>query len=181
MTLEELYKRIDLQPEMREKLCIIGEEVNLEKVNEILQQMQELKTAESAYRKLQTVLAEDEGNLKMLYCQLECARQVCETYQAKMIPDTIFLDTMKCFPRFLEECKKKNGHMFFDRGWWTYRQTSMAIFRIGELEYERKETDGEKVISIHIPSDADLSKEAVEDSLNRAKLFFGNYYPEWKE
>ena len=23
MTLEELYKRIDLQPEMREKLCII--------------------------------------------------------------------------------------------------------------------------------------------------------------
>ena len=79
MTLEELYKRIDLQPEMREKLCIIGEEVNLEKVNEILQQMQELKTAESAYRKLQTVLAEDEGNLKMLYCQLECARQVCET------------------------------------------------------------------------------------------------------
>ena len=48
MTLEELYKRIDLQPEMREKLCIIGEEVNLEKVNEILQQMQELKTAESA-------------------------------------------------------------------------------------------------------------------------------------
>ena len=44
MTLEELYKRIDLQPEMREKLCIIGEEVNLEKVNEILQQMQELKS-----------------------------------------------------------------------------------------------------------------------------------------
>ena len=63
----------------------------------------------------------------------------------------------------------------------TYRQTSMAIFRIGELEYERKETDGEKVISIHVPSDADLSKEAVEDSLNRAKLFFGNYYPEWKD
>ena len=62
MTLEELYKRIDLQPEMREKLCIIGEEVNLEKVNEILQQMQELKTAESAYRKLQTVLA--------VYCSL---------------------------------------------------------------------------------------------------------------
>ena len=88
---------------------------------------------------------------------------------------------MKCFPRFIEECRKKNGRMFFDRGWWTYRQISMSIFRIGELEYERKQREGECVIGIHIPSDANLSKEAVDASLRQAERFFQAYDISWTD
>ncbi len=87
---------------------------------------------------------------------------------------------MRCFTRFIEECRKKNGRMFFDRGWWTYRQISMNLFRIGELEYQFKEHDGENVIALHIPSDADLSEEAVDESMRQAAIFFRTYYEEYK-
>lgn len=48
----------------------------------------------------------------------------------------------------------------------------MKIFRIGELEYEFKEYEGENVIGIHVPSDSNLSKEAVDNSLKQANIFF---------
>ena len=67
----------------------------------------------------------------------------------------------------MEECKKKNGRMFFDRGWWTYRQLSLDLFRVGALEYQISEQRTSGTIGIHIPSDADLSGESVDDSLRR--------------
>ena len=69
--------------------------------------------------------------------------------------------------------------MFFDRGWWTYRQTSMSLFRIGELEYQFAAYEGEQAVAVHIPSDADFSKEAVDHSLEQARRFFETYYGEY--
>lgn len=68
---------------------------------------------------------------------------------------------------------------FFDRGWWTYRQISMSLFRIGALEYEFSEEEGEKAIALHIPSDADLSAEAVDRSMQEADTFFRTCYPDY--
>ena len=96
------------------------------------------------------------------------------------IPQTIFTETMRCFARFIEECRVRTGRMFFDRGWWTYRQVSMSLFRIGALEYEMKEYEGENVIAIHIPSDADLSRESVDVSLGRAEQFFRTCYADYE-
>ena len=56
----------------------------------------------------------------------------------------------------------------------------MNIFRIGALEYQFKEYEGEKVIGLHIPSDADLSGESVDASFRQAELFFGTYYKEYE-
>ncbi|NBH32925.1 hypothetical protein D3Z58_05045 [Clostridiaceae bacterium] len=176
MILQELYHLIGLQNEIIEKLRVICGEIHLGQMDEYLDKLMDGKTAAQSYEELKTVLAEDEDNLKMLYCQLECARRVFDRYQEKHIPKIVYIESMKCFTRFIEECKRKNGRMFFDRGWWTYRQLSMKIFRIGELEYELKEYEGEGVIGIHVPSDANLSKEAVDSSLKQANLFFHTYY-----
>lgn len=176
MILQELYHLIGLQNEIIEKLRVICGEIHLGQMDEYLDKLMDGKTAAQSYEELKTVLAEDEDNLKMLYCQLECARRVFDRYQEKHIPKIVYIESMKCFTRFIEECKRKNGRMFFDRGWWTYRQLSMKIFRIGELEYELKEYEGEDVIGIHVPSDANLSKEAVDSSLKQANLFFHTYY-----
>lgn len=176
MKLDELYHLIDLQTEIIQKLRTVCDEIYLSELEEYLEKLMDEKTATKSYEELKTVLGEDKDHLKMLYCQLECARRVFDRYQEKHIPQIIYKETMKCFTRFIEECKRKNGRMFFDRGWWTYRQLSMKIFRIGELEYEFKEYEGEKVIGIHVPSDADLSKEAVDNSLKEAGMFFRTYY-----
>lgn len=179
MELQELYSLIDLPAEMLQKLNRISEKIDLKQMDGYLEPLLDRKTAHQAYRQLRSLLEEDPDNMKMLYCQLECARRVFDRYQEKHIARTVYIDTMKCFTRFAEECKKKNGRMFFDRGWWTYRQISMEIFRIGELEYQLEEDRGEKAIGIHIPSDADLSKEAVDDSLRQAEVFFHTYYGDY--
>lgn len=180
MDLYELYDLIDLQTEMIQKLKLVGEKIDLKQIDFYLKQLMDRETAVESYRHLKTLLEEDKDNMKMLYCQLECARQVFDQYQKKHIKDTIYRDTMKCFSRFIEECKKKNGRMFFDRDWWTYRQISMSLFRIGELEYEFQKYEGENVIAIHIPSDANLSKGAVDASMKQAEIFFQNYYHDYK-
>ena len=98
----------------------------------------------------------------ILACSLLCACRAYEEYQKKGISDTVYFETMKCFTRFIDETQKRTGRLAFDRGWWTYRQISMQLFRIGELEYEFVEYEGRPALSIHIPSDAHFSKELVD-------------------
>ena len=115
----------------------------------------------------------------MLACELEGARRVYTRFQERHIPDRVFTDTMKCFTRFIRECGKKHGKMFFDRGWWSYRQISMNLFRIGALEYQFIEHDGENAVTLHIPSDAPFDAESVDESLRQARAFFQTHYPEY--
>ncbi len=141
MTKEKLYKLIQLQPEIVKKLEVIGSQIDFDKIDHDLNQILDSDSAKQAYDCLELMLKGDTDHLKMLYCQLECACRIYERYVKKNIPETIYIDTMKCFTRFIEECKKKTGRMFFDRGWWTYRQISMNLFRIGALEYQFKKCD----------------------------------------
>lgn len=176
MELDKLYYLIGLQKEVIQGLEQVSKEIDLKQIDLYLKQMMDIRTAEQSYRQLKNLFKEDTDHIKMLYCQLECARRVFDKYREKHIPITVYVDTMKCFVRFMDECKRKNGYMFFDRGWWTYREISMNLFRIGELEYQFEKYKNENVIGIHIPSDADLSKEAVDHSLMQAKIFFQTYY-----
>lgn len=177
MELRELYEKIELPLEMVEQLVQIEKEFSLMEVEQFLQEMVQLETAEKAYNELVVYLKEDQGNMKMLYCQLECARRIYEKYKQLQISDKIYIDTMKCFTRFANECKKRNGAYFFDRGWWTYRQISMKLFRVGVLEYELCQKEKELMISMHIPSDSIFGKVQVDNSLKEAKEFLHQFYP----
>lgn len=180
MELSELYDLIGLQTGIIERLEFVRENIDFRQIELYLEQMMDMKTAACAYRYLNSLFQDDGDHIKMLYCQLECARRIFGQYQERHIGKDIYTDTMKCFTRFLEECEEKNGRMFFDRGWWTYRQISMNLFRIGQLEYQFAEYEGENAIALHIPSDADLSKEAVDASLEQAEIFFHTCYSDYE-
>ena len=171
-----MYQQIHLPAEAVKQLENIYDQTDLKRLDRELERLQDRNTAAQAYQQLKSLLKDDDGNWKMLYCQLESARRVFDKYQKKQIPETVYIDTMKCFTRFLYECEKKHGQMYFDRGWWTYRQTGMCLFRIGSLEYEFVKREGVRFVAIHIPSDADLSKQAVDDSLEQAEIFFRKYF-----
>lgn len=179
MKLQTFCRRIGLQPEIISRLELAKEEMDLASLEIHVQNFMNKETAKDTYEYLKGLFQEDTDHICMLYCQLECARRVAVRCQRMGIPEKIYLDTMKCFPRFLEECKEKNGRLFFDRGWWTYRQISMQLFRIGALEYEFKTYQGFPVIALHIPSDADLSFQAVDHSLSEAGRFFRAFYPDY--
>lgn len=180
ITRNELYDRIHLQPEIIKKLDALSEQIDMSGLTGDLERMMDRKTARQAYLQLKELLSVDAEHLKMLYCQLECARRLLARYREMQIPENVFTETMKCFTRFIEECRVRTGRMFFDRGWWTYRQVSMSLFRIGTLEYELKEYNGENVIALHIPSDADLSRESVDVSIGQAEQFFRTCYADYE-
>lgn len=179
MDRQELYQRIHLQAEVIDQMERIYQQDGLEQWEDELEQLQDGKTAAMAYRSLLAKLKEDDDHWRMLCCQMESARRVFDKYQNMRIPETIYIETMKCFPRFLKECQRKHGRMFFDRGWWTYRQTGMSLFRIGTLEYEFANQEGVRTIAVHIPSDADLSEKAVDDSRKQADIFFQTYFKDY--
>lgn len=97
----------------------------------------------------------------------------------KDIPDDIFIATMGAFSRFVREHHESYGKYGFDRYFWTTRQANAKLFRIGELEYELVD-DKPGSADIHIPSDASLLPDKLNDSVDKAKTFFSEYFPEKK-
>lgn len=119
---------------------------------------------------------QDPQGHKMLTCMLVCALKTRANYQEMGIPDEIFLATMDCFPRFVKEHRESYGCYGFDRDFWTVRQLSSVLFRIGLLEYELAAGK----VNLHIPSGAHLVPEEIDASLEAARLFLARFFPEWK-
>ena len=133
--------------------------------------------ATEAYAELEKALGDDD--MDMLACQLYAASRTREKYRIMGISDRIFLDTMGCFRRFLMETERRTGKVCFDRGWWSYRQLSMRLFRVGQLEYEMLQEP--HAISLHIPSDSRITPEEVDASLLSAREFFTRHFPDYAE
>lgn len=118
------------------------------------------------------LLSPDSKGFKMLSYMLTAAFYSLEEYEEKGIPKEIFTDTMKCFSRFTQEHYESYGYYGFDRGFWTGRQLSLQLFRLGELEFEKTIEENQKIIAVHIPSDAILTEENCKKSLRMADDFF---------
>ena len=100
----------------------------------------------------------------------------------KRLPEEVWIDTIKCFARFTREYHKEHGVWGFDRGFWTTRQIAAKLFRLGALEYELcTREDGERNVSLHIPSDARLEKEELNASLSAARAFWEEFFPDWAD
>ena len=139
------------------------------------------ETFEEAANALHEALAPDEDGWKILSVMLNEAAMSEVEYQKRGIPEKIYVDTMAAFSRFVKERFAGFGQYGFDRWWWTGRQISLRLFRIGLLEYELCDTDGKKEVSVHIPSGMPLTDDAVDASLKDAKTFLRTYFPEYAE
>jgi len=125
---------------------------------------------DAAYNSLLAIFDNtDPAGIKMLTAQLCAALQTRGNYAQQGICDKIFIDTMKCFTRFILEHFGTYDRYHFDRGWWAWRQLSMRIVRLGVLEFELMK---EGYISVHIPSDAVMTNDALSESYDIAKSFY---------
>lgn len=180
MTIRELCDAIELQSEIKNEVISYYDSLDFE---EALGKINEATGTDTnvqyTVQKVFEILAPDDKNIKMLTYMLHYALEAYDKYKQLEIADDIFIATMRCFTRFIGECYVKTGNYAFDRGWWTGRQVSMKLFRIGELEYEMTNWKSEPVISIHIPSDSDISHEKCVESIKQAKDFFIKYFPDY--
>lgn len=176
---EALYEQIGLPVQAIEQLQRVEKTLDTKPVQEQIERLTDVSAAREAYLQLRETLKEDADGWKMLLCQMKAADLCREHYRKQKIGEEIFVDTMRCFSRFIRECHGMSGHFAFDRGWWTWRQLCMSLFRLGDLECELCTRENERVISLHIPSDADLSPAAVDRSLGQIVGFVQRYFPQW--
>jgi hypothetical protein len=171
----QLCRDIALPEALTEAVSSISLELN----NNLLTRLRGCLTnpadAELAYAELRSVLGDDPRGIKMLAAQLTAALDTRAEYAKRGIGDDLFVDTMKCFARFCSEYVVTFGEDGFDRGWWVYRHLGLRIFRLGVLEFE---ITGNK-LSVHIPSDAVMDREALDASYARAGHFLTQFFPDF--
>lgn len=100
------------------------------------------------------------------------------------ISKEVLLHTYRCLYFMSKKYQEQFGVFGFDRGFWIWRQSSGLIFRLGSLDYEylsalseqNAEQTGLKagapVLTIHIPTGTDLSREALDASYAQAHAFY---------
>lgn len=181
MDLETLCSGIDLQPEMQGQVLRYYHSDDYHKVQAAARGLQSMETEAETRKELNQLFQTDAKHIKMLTCMLACAVELYPWYREKGISDTIFFETMRCFPRFIGECKQRTGEYSFDREWWTARQISGRLFRLGELEYEMLSEQGKPVVSMHIPSNAVLTPQKCDESIGLAKCFFAEHFPKFQD
>lgn len=177
--MRELCMAIEMPMEVTEDAVKFDREFDYAAAREGMEKLFAVQTWEEGLAELKKCLGEDPKGFKMLACMLHCCRRTWDFYKAHDISGGIFVDTMKCFSRFVKEHKESFGYYGFDRQWWTARQLCGLLFRIGELEYEMRTDGGEKIISLHIPSDALLTREKALHSIRQARGFLDEKFPEY--
>ncbi len=139
------------------------------------------ETWKEGRRELRETLGDDPRGLRELCCMLRCALAAKENYARLGLSDNIYYDTMACFSRFVREHRESFGSYGFDRGFWTVRQISCRLFRIGQLEYELTTWQGEKAVSLHIPTDVTLQLPLLRQSWEEAKQIISTTFPEYAD
>jgi hypothetical protein len=180
MKIIELCNLLGIDNEVKEKIIEFEKFIDFKRMEQEIEQMKHPESWEVALERLKCLLGADEDGVKILACQLQCACDAYAKYEELGISKEIFIDTMKFFPRFLQDHKEKHGNYRYVWAWWAVRQVSMVEFRIGELEYEMRIENNRHMIDVHIPADADMSIDKLRNSYLKALDFFEKYYPDFK-
>lgn len=176
-TLENLCRDICLPAEVTARVLTLDKTVSLP-----LEKLRREESWDEGLLEAEAALAPDTDGFGMLTCMLRCALDCRKDYESMGFPEQVYIDTMKCFSRFVGEHMVSFGRFGFDRGFWTVRQVSAKLFRIGELEYEVVvDEDGQKAVSIHIPSDAKLENTLLRQSYLEAKKLLIPAFPEFSD
>lgn len=170
----ELARELELPKEVQQHLGSVMEGLPWEKLEPVIRDLTEYDSAQDAQVRLAglTALKGDAAGMGQLAGMLAAACMTRQVYESRGIPDSIFKATMGCFPRFLRETKQITGEWIFDRAFWTWRQTSGLLFRLGTLEFEYGKDRGEPSLSVHIPSDATLTCSELERAYEEAEDFW---------
>ena len=171
--MEALCRRIGMPEGVTQRLLAMADPLpDLRKLT-----MEE--TWEEGLQEVNAALGEDPDGMKMLRCMLQCALDARGEYRRLGISEEIYFHTMGCFSRFVGEHLASYGRYGFDRSFWTVRQVSARLFRMGELEYELIRLDGKPVISLHIPTDIRLRTPLLRSSVEQAREVLARAFPEY--
>lgn len=189
--IEQLSEELDMPEEVTAKLRHCIEVADYSMVEPYFNGLFCLETGEKAAKAIKEWgQGQDKSGICALSVYLVAALRSWKIYEELGIGRDIYLDTMKVFSRFVGEHKESFGEYGFDRDFWIYRQLSASLFRLGTLEFEMVHMDrewaeerndpekiGTPVLSVHIPSNAVMTREGLDNSYRLAQEFFPRFFP----
>lgn len=118
---------------------------------------------------------------------------VYDRYQEKQISDEVFYDTMSDIKIWIDDHKTRTNEDGLYELHWIMHHMNLSIFRVGRLQYQKciwyfkptmdkngvKIRFGEKFLNMHIPRGEKLDYEACKESVQMAKKFFAEKFPEF--
>lgn len=118
---------------------------------------------------------------------------VWDRYKKRDISEEIFWDTMSDIKIWIDDHRARTGEDGLYELHWIMHHMNLNIFKIGRLQYQKlfwffktpydkngvKISFGDKIINMHIPRGEKLDIEACEKSLQMAKEFFAEYFPDF--
>lgn len=158
-----------------------------QELSPMVENLQSPATAEEAKNAAYALIAEQDKAHNGLagMCVLASAMfGTAKRLHAQGIPQKVLYDSFCCLHRMVGEYVAEFGVTGFDRGFWVWRQACGRLVRLGTLEFEYVPDlaqwtaepaglqTGEPALSIHIPSGADLSRAALDDSYAQARAFW---------
>lgn len=177
----ELYKLLEIPDEVQKRLTDYNNSRKIQVPGMIIDKIRKRCEWDEGIKELQELLGDDPDGMKILWELLNMAASYSyEEYIRRSLPEDVFIATMKFCTRFLREHYQTYQTYKFIWAWWFPRQISLNEYRIGALEYEFVDVE-DREIAIHIPSDADLQKEAVDQSIQDFYKFRSRYYPDWEK
>lgn len=146
-----------------------------------------LKCAERVFNRNVSCL-KGKSDVFRLAVMLKAAECTHKKYIEKGIPDSIFYDTMDDIRIWCEENSNKGLKNYN----WIKNHINFEIFRLGRLQFQLYKADnptlhysklpfkkGENLLYIHIPRFGRLDFNDCVSSLNEAKGFFKEFFPDF--
>jgi len=194
----ELCRTINIPEDITEKVVLILEGGEPEKAAPYFEGLFNKDTAEDAAQKINDLFpaineATKKVDFSFMTVFLAAALRRHEIYVEQDIDLNIYYDTMSCFRTVLERDRALYGeYSFRNTSFWYYRQFTGQIYKLGTLEFEMlylhkeladicKMSEGDLVLSVHIPFKSNMTRENLDGSYNMAKAFYAKHYPEFKD
>mgnify|MGYP003308766946 CR=1 FL=1 len=178
MDVRTLMEKINVPDVFSKKVLDFLDTVSVSDYEAELAMINDAEKRNDGFKALTEKLGEDTDGSKIFALEMIGALKTYDMYKELGISDEIYFATMRAFRRQLDESYTEEAGWVFDRGYWDVNHTSLTLFRIGELEYAFANKYGEDLLAVHIPSDAVLTDENLDESFASARAFFRKYYPE---
>ena len=111
-------------------------------------------------------------------------------YEKLGIGEDILIDTLKDIPRWTDTYTNLKGNLYLGELGWFRNHLTLRLFKLGRLQFcfEDAPEDypsvnvkkGEKIVGIHIPSTRPLDIEECRESIDYARKFLDEFFPEYK-
>ena len=176
--MEQLCRSINMPEEVTQQMVSLHE---IMEMHSFLPLLMKRETWQTGLAQMKEDLGEDPRGMKALCSMLRCALLARETYDQLGISEEIYIATMGAFSRFVRENMESYGFYGFTRESWTTRQVSGTLLRIGQMEYEIKTVNDEKMVAFHIPTDVDFRPQVLRPSVKEGIAEIFRLFPDYAD